>query len=335
INAAKQSDQENTRFLANPFNILSVASAVGDQTDEFRRNLATLAEENGFLIFAAGLLMEQDDLSHLQQFLRRHNTKQFHDFHPLQHATNYTLGLMSRERSLLELEGYAEGHRLPNPTFFITMQAALFETNPNWSNIYLNQTGLTKSVEFASNTALSAIDTGDLNPVKDAFGYAAYLYRALQFMDSSTEVWQTLDSINWPGQRFAHFTGSAVTSLDWMLALDVLGPFVRSEVDVLPRQPKQFSGSTDWSEWARIARAVEQDTWADDSSLNTAILIDLLWEKSEWDTAFQIAADQLPIKRKMAVARDYMRRMDLQCQQAVHFPGGALRFGGRPVYRFD
>jgi hypothetical protein len=142
----------------------------------------------------------------------------------------------------------------------------------------------------------------------------------------------TLGAFDWPPRRLRHYAGTAVESLDWMLAADVLGPVVRGEVEDLPARPAMMTPGFDWALWTALAVQLAGGGGEALPPESLAPAAELLIAAERWDNLARVAAQMEPEERLM-LTRDAMQRLDRRCAAWMASEGQGLT-GGTVMWRF-
>lgn len=335
--AAAMADPEIAQRMPmmDPFGV-QMAISVADQPADMRYALAQRAEDAGALQSAAAILGDLGDRPALDALIARHpDAPEFTRWDPIKNLSISTIGVMSRDTPLTGARIGDMAGTLRDQQFFIVTKAAMMGQPVDFLAIYMNQTGQMEQTTIAAQNLLQAVETGAIDPHADPEAAWLLQYSALLSMGNARSVQNTLDSFSWPSKAVRHFAGSAVESLDVMVAKDALGPFVRGEADALPDQPNAYAQTVDWSDWTAAAQAVHADGFANLTPEQIVPAVELLWEAGRYDAAMTLAVEVMDVDGSISFMRDAMARMDAQCGQYLGLPGGAVRFGGMAIYRFE
>lgn len=316
----------------NPFG-MHVAIAVSDQPVDVRLAIAQNAEAAGELWMAGAVLADLPDRATFDAFVVRHaDAEAFARMEPYSMLRISTLGALTGDAPLM---GPDETQKQSDGVQFWTYRAAMAGQPSDFLMIYLNQSGQVMQSLLTANMLVAAVEDGALDPVADPEEAWLAIYRGLLAQSNQDGVQQTLSSFDWPQKSIRSYAGNAMESLDVMVAKDAFGPFVRGETDELPMSANGFAGTQDWTVWSNVAQAVRDDTPDDIAPEQVWIAAELLWEAGAFQKAADLTTERMEIADAIKFLADGMRRLDAICGPKIGVPGGALRYGGMVVFRFD
>ncbi len=315
-----------------------VVYLLADQDDQMRLDVAEAAVRNGLPEIAAVLLADQADQSAYFDLLMA-----FPD-HPgiqdmavrmavMSSGATLRLGQMVRHDNPPDYAAIARSRR----NAFDTMRSLWLGTPSDFISIFLNQSGRDPETADVSRLVLSQVESGQLHPVTDPDLVWLLEYRGLAKILGRDYVHDTLTSFEFPSPKIRHFSGTALQSLDTILARETLGDFVRGKDSTLPPRPDLLADDFAWDTWVRVAQAVAAGDlggvgFFDGSEF--AIAAELLAEAGEWRAA---AASIDPMRSPMDrlnLVRDMMLRLDRLCDAALVQPGQAMMQPGGYLWKF-
>lgn len=313
-----------------------VAFAIADQPEDVRIRVAERAEAAGELRIAAALLGDLEDRALFDALLARHaDNADFVVFDPAVILGYFSIGALNRRTPLGVTSGISLEAVILDLQIYTVQRALVAGTPSDYLNIYLNQSGRMVEATLAAQTYLAQIDAGVFDPVADPEAAWVAVYEALLDTDDPQQVQQVLGSFEWPSQSIRWYAGLAHESLDVMVAKDAFGPYMRAESDTLPTPPDGFAGTLDWADWSEVATWRSQEDFAKITPDTRPIAVELMWEIGAYADAVSIAAGAEDLSDRLRFMRDAMVRLDALCGPTLGLPGGAIRYGGAAVYRFD
>ncbi len=335
-NAAMADPEISERMpMMDPFGV-QVAFSIADQPEDVRAAIAQRAEDAGALMIAAALLGDLGDRSALDELVARHaDAVAFTRFDVIKNMSISTVGVLSREIPLTGARLDDMAGTIRDQQFFTTVKAAMAGQPVDFLMIYMNMSGQMEQSTLAAQNLLDAVEEGEFDPRVDPEAAWLLQYSALLGSGDAGSVRGALIGLTWPSTSVRHFAGSTVQSLDVMVAKDAFGPFVRGEADTLPDQPSAFAGTAEWADWIAAAQAVNADDLTALSPDQIMPAVELLWETGRFDAASTLARDAMDVDGSIAFMSDAMARLDGRCGQYLGLPGGAVRYGGMAVYRFN
>lgn len=159
-------------------------------------------------------------------------------------------------------------------------------------------------------------------------------YRALSKILGRDFVHNTLTSFEFPSPKIRHFSGTALQSLDIILARETLGDFVRSKVGSASARPALLADDFAWDTWVRVAQAVAADDLGGVGFFDAsefAIAAELLAEAGEWRAAAASLDPMASPMDRLTLVRDMMLRVDRLCDAALVQPGQAMMQPGGSI----
>ena len=318
------------------FRNLQAARSIIDQSDDFKLAFAQLAESRGEAALAGSVLASRRDITAYADFLNRYSQDQtimnfageqavflsgfsvFHNDHPLELIRH--LSISERYNGQLNFDIYKAGILGREIDFF---------------SVTYNVTGRREIVTAARNY-MTALGAGKITPQHDAEAAWLVIHQNLLSALGTEQVFRVLSGFD-ISTRHRHFAGSALQTMDWVVAKAAVAAFVRGETDTLPERPEILSNGIDWASWTRLAlQSTSSPTpFADPlSEADAAIAVEILYLRGDIDDAINLAERDLSLKAGLTVYRDFMKRFDVQCAAVTDYPGKALLFGGSTLFRF-
>jgi hypothetical protein len=218
------------------------------------------------------------------------------------------------------------------------MLAAL-QPEAEFLNAYLNYTGLVDEALVAGRALRAAIEDGTI--ARDGTMDAGWLLAYRTILDMGDRYGEDLDHalqrLN-VGKRLLR--RDAAETMDWMLAVDALLPYLRRETEDLPEAPHGPGGTLEaqWAIWQDLATAARTAPAAIDvgsDERRAAIAAEIVYAMGAHDALHALIADLPPTSTSLAMADDFARRLDRQCASYLWHLAESITLAGAPIYKFD
>ena len=234
-----------------------VVYLLADQDDQMRLDVAGAAVRNGLPEIAAVLLADRADQSayfDLLTALPDHPGIQdmADPMAVMWSGATLRLGQMVPYANPPEDAAIARSRR----NAFDTMRSLWLGTPSDFISIFLNQSGRDPETADVSKLVLTQVESGQLHPFTDPDLVWLLEYRALAKILGRDSVHDTLTSFKFSSPKIRHFSGTALQSLDTILARETLGDFVRGKDLIVPARPNLLADEFAWDTWLRVAQAV-------------------------------------------------------------------------------
>ncbi len=305
-----------------------------DMPDEALAQVIAAAEADGRILAAIKMAAGLADLSTFQALMAtyagRPEVAEFATFSWMEaniFSLRHGAGPLPRPDPAMQAERGASDARL-----YAVFRAAWDSGPEQFILTFMNQTGREAEVAAVAQAYLTEVAEGRLNPVADPDAAWLAQYRALGLVMEPAVVQDTLGAVDFPPVRLRHYAGTAAESLDWMLAVDALGPVVRGDVDVPPDRPAMMQAEFDWTFWAGLAEQIAAGPVADLPPESLSPAVELLAAAGRWDELVDVAGAMEPPER-LAVLRDMMQRLDRRCNAWMASEGQGM-MGGTVMWRF-
>lgn len=336
VKKAKAQPSPDTEFIQSYSFGLGAPARVVDQSDAFKSKFAALAEQQGELVLAGGLLGTRSSLKAYETFINKYESnKELQKLiNPTQlrgrvlfgfHATGENISL-EKDRSEGRLKFQRESDAIINAGFHVG--------EIDFLTTMLNFTGKGAEIAGASNVLLSAILSGEINPIRSPESSWILSYKSLvDFMGRKTvdEMLMSFDGFN-----NHHYKGRVREGLDWVIASQALKDS-SNPGGVIPSRPRLLSKEFDWNTWVMIAERIR--VWALGPDLDILkkhpnISAELLFQAGFHDVLFEHLTVNIDLPTRMKFIRDFMLRIDRRCGAFTSMAGQALILGGETPYTF-
>jgi hypothetical protein len=319
------------QFLAGGGEMVTLTAGMEDAA---LAQVVAAAEAEGRILLAIKLAAGLRDLSTFQRLMQDHadlpEVAEFATFSWME-ANVFSLrhggGPLPRPDAALQAERGAGDARL-----YAVFRAA-WESGPEQFILtFMNQTGLEAEVAAVAQAYLAEVGAGRIDPVADPDAAWLVQYEGLGLVMEPAALQGTLGAFDWPPRRLRHYAGTAVESLDWMLAAQALGPVVRGEVAGVPERPAMMTPEFDWALWTGLAEQIAGGGVGALPPESLGPAAELLIAAERWDDLAGVAAQMEPEERLM-LTRDAMQRLDRRCDAWMASEGQGL-MGGAVMWRF-
>ena len=315
-----------------------VVYLLADQDDQMRLDVADAAVRNDLPEIALYLLADRVDQTALFDVLLAYpeNTNVQSLADPMQVLSS---GATLRTGQMLPYATPPQDAEMARSrrNYFDTLRSLWLGTPSDFLGIFLNQSGRDQAASDVARLVLAQVEGGQLNPVTDPDLVWLLEYRALAKDLGRDYVQQNLTGFEFPAMKIRHFAGTALQSLDIILARETLGDFVRGTDAALPPRPPLLSDDFAWDAWVRVAQAVAAGEFGGVGFFDAsefAIAAELLAEAGQWRAA---AGSIDPMARPMdrlTLVRDMMLRVDRLCDAALVQPGQSMMQTGGYLWKF-
>lgn len=312
---------------------------VPDQSDAVLLSLSQTAEAAGVLVAAALLAADRSTLDAYEALIARHEG---HDaltelevmgrLHWYGATLRHGTGPVPRSDPVARQDRAEADKR-----FYEVMRAAYLDGPMQYGAAVMNQTGWEAEAAVVAQAFLDEVAAGRIDPVADPEAGWIFQYRAWAALKGRDGIQSVVGFFDFPSQRIRHYAGTALVSLDVMLAKEALRPFLQSEMVTLPTRPALLSDGFDWEMWVRVAEAIRDGDHggltAGDATMSV-IAAELLSDQGRYAEAAELAGSGDEVFDRLVVLRDLMQRIDRQCDAIMAQPGQGLLLGGEFLFRF-
>ncbi len=312
--------------------IRNIYIAMVDLPDERKAEVASYAEERGHYVVAGAIYALMRDPEPWPAFLAR-----------VPHGLAEPLGKMFGFFPLYVGNDAPAPPGSPEPNVWTELNevaaAAALQPEFEFINPYLSQTGHIDAALAAAGALRQAIDSGAI--ARDGAMDEGWLlaYRAFKGIgDPSADLIDpTLESLR-IGLRPLRQTSAEV--LAWMLAVDALRPYLRGEADAMPAEMPGAPGgllAAEWPQWQALAEKVRNEPNSvvpDGTERSLAIAAELLFAAGQYEVLAAMLGSIAPPPIRAALADDFMKRLDRQCESYLWHPAESLLLIGQQVYKF-
>jgi hypothetical protein len=319
-------------------NALDLLGLVSDQPDDALRTLASAAEDAGFLLGAGQLFAALPDLELFHDFLNRNAAAEAIVEYGDSTASYWSIATLPHGTGpIRDANTIADPALTPDQRGVYAVQRMSYLSGPaDFSGMMLNQTFWTQEGEAVAAAYLAEVAEGRIDPVRDPESAWLFQYRAWVALKGREAVHSVLPYYDFPSQRLRHFAGSAVVSLDWMIAKEALRPYLTGATATVPTRPALLSDGFDWTRWMTAAEVVRSDDpsalLTDDAEL-AIIVTELLADIGNLEMMAAVAPQALEGFEKLNFFRDVMQRLDRRCDAITAQPGQAFLLGGDVIFR--
>lgn len=296
------------------------ATLLVDQTDEFKRNLADLAEEAGDLVLASHLLANLADSDALADLYDRHSKDSLADI-----IAPYLLGLDNRP--IEKTDGRLSKAREILSAMKLTDHAVAL-------NIYYNLTGREEPVLAAIHKLESALAAAELHQTDSDAAWLLMVDTLIE-IEGHDFVATALSSFDMPSIDVIEGGNRMSAITDRLRALQALQPVMRGETRSPPEQPR-WLGTMDWDTWVEIAQTLAQGNKPDvlNDPTRSAIAVALLRKGGRYKEASDLASN-MPLKERLYALKRLLRTLDDECDRHGHYSHQNFIGPSRILYRFD
>jgi hypothetical protein len=220
----------------------------------------------------------------------------------------------------------------------VLMLAAL-QPEAEFINPYFNYTGLIDGALLAGRALRAAIEDGTI--ARDGTMDAGWLLVYRTILGMGDRFAEEIDGV----LRNTHIgkrplRQNAAETMDWMLAVDALMPYLTGETADLPEAPPGPGGTleaqwTTWQELAVAARAAPAAIDVGGDERRAAIAAEIVYAMGALDELHALLADLPPTSTSLAMADDFARRLDRQCASYLWHLAESITLAGAPIYKFD
>ncbi|NOR63716.1 MAG: hypothetical protein GQ535_14640 [Rhodobacteraceae bacterium] len=309
---------------------------IRDQSDAFKLNFAQMAEANGEIILAGLVMANLADLTEYSLFLSRHaDDAAILNMAGENNADAYALLQIGQTGPTEIRRSYTPAERLQKQIGFDIYKADILSRELAVLGLVYNLSGQDE-VALAARQYIIAAQTGLITPADDPEAAWLFIHQALIEALGMQPTFEALEQFEQP-QTLRHFAGSALQTMDWVVAKAEIAPYMRGETDAPPPRPALLSPAINWDDWTRLAltvRAWQALPEAHIGGADTQIVVELLYLQGEIDRAITLATRELPPKDLPNLYRDFMHRLDLRCAAYTDFPGKAILLGGHTFFQF-
>lgn len=304
-----------------------------DLPDEVKKAVAALAEERGHIAIAGAVYATIQDKKAWPDYLARMPSPDLAE----------VIGNMWQV-----LPAFVGNAPLPSPDatsqktwedmYEVLMHAAL-QPEAEFINPYFNQTGLIDGALTAGRALRSAVEAGTI--ARDGTMDAGWLlaYRAVLGMGGrfAEEIDRALRGLD-VGRRPLRQT--AAETMDWIIAVDALMPYLMWETEELPEAPHAPGGTLEgewpiWQELAVAARTAPAAIETEGDERRAAIAAEIIHAMGANDALRVLIAEMPPTIASVGMAEDFAKRLDRRCASYLWLRAESVVLAGAPIYKFD
>ena len=304
-----------------------------DLPDETKSAVARLAEERGHLAIAGALYATMRDEAAWPGYLSRITSRDLAE----------VIGNMWSWLPTLVGNAALPSTNTNNPQTQADLdeilRLAALQPEAEFLNAYFNYTGLIDGALSAARALREAIEDGTI--ARDGTLDAGWLlaYRTLRNMGDryAEEVDGALRDLN---VRKRLLRQNAAETMDWIIAVDALMPYLKWETEDLPEAPHSPGGrlETEWATWQELAAAARTAPAAIDvggDERRAAIAAELVYAMGAYDALRVLIAELPPTSTSLGLAEDFAKRLDRQCESYLWHLAESITLAGAPIYKFD
>lgn len=219
------------------------------------------------------------------------------------------------------------------------LRLATLQPEVEFINLYFNHTGLIDGALTAARALHAAIEDGAI--ARDGTMDAGWLltYRTILGMGDrfAEEIDPMLRGSN-VGPRPLRQT--AAETMDWIIAVDALTPYLKWETEDLPAAPHAPGGTLEaewaiWQELAIAARTAPAALATAGDERRAAIAAEIVYAMGANDALRLLIENLPPTTTSVGMADDFARRLDRQCASYLWHMAESVVLAGTPVYKFD
>jgi predicted transcriptional regulator len=314
-----------------------VYTAVLDQDDAFKAALAEAAEAAGLVDVAAGLVATERDANAWKAFAAG-----VADPATLERlvATYHWLPAVMGNSALPRPPG-APGSEVNRALLEETMINVALQPEREFLMAYANYTGLMAEAHAASEAVREALETGAIPYIGTFDEGWLVAYRAL-LAGAEPQAAETLWQV--PVSPARHLRATVGDTIDWIIAVERLGPYAMGGGKGAPGVPDEVSAdfAATWPEWVAVAEALRVDPL--DPALREAesfpIAAELILARSDLGNdlgtlvSFFEASEATAASVEMA--NDFAMRLDRMCGAYLWQPSESILLAGQPpIFVFD
>lgn len=299
--------------------------AIIDQPDKTKEALAKLAVDKTLPLLAAGLVASERDAAAWGRFAATLDTKTLQTAIALWNWLPAVVGNPSLPKDPPPVDP-ALSAKLYQLSIIIA-----YEPQLDFLGTLLNMSGRIDEVAVAGHAVGTALDSGDIAIEGTLDPVWILAYRALidagYAEEDLRQVLGSVDAIPRPGRK------TILDTIEWIAAVEALGPFVRGETATPPEAPTGLDES--WPQWIAAANEIRdggQPNVADDMLPRLADLMLAHGDVNALALAISLAQ---PTPTLLRVADDLAVRLDRQCESYLHHLGEAMLIPGTPIFKFE
>lgn len=299
--------------------------AVLDQPDALKAELAKLAVASGQPILAAGFVASQRDPAAWQSFIGQFGPRVVEQATAKWRWQPPLLG--NPQLSTAPADAGLSG----SPEIYQLVIASAKQPQRDFLLSFSNFTGWMEESAQAAAAVLAGLDSGAL-PQKGPLdkGWLVAYRALLESGRDAAEVRKALGSYELQLDRYGR--RKVIDILDWIIAVDALGPYLRGETATPPAPPPGLSAS--WQQW--LARAGEVKAGAISAGDETiAQFAEILLEARKVGELVAMLDAATPGEAQVMVANDMAIRLDRMCAAYLWHPAESVLLPQTPVFKFD
>jgi hypothetical protein len=310
-----------------------IAIAIIDQPDALKVRVAAEAEERGLLGVAAALYATQRDPSAWTAFIEQIGdakqavdlTRRFEIF-PI-FVGNPALPLLDPHDAAMR----AKMHDV--------IAGAMLQPEFEYLNTFVNYSGLYNATQGVAIAVREQTEAGML-PAKGPFDLGwLFAYDGLAVATGDRAMVDDLLRGMTVGGRSLRATTADV--IDWMLAVESLGPYAGAAAAEIPEAPQGPGGTLadSYDEWIEVATLIREAApvpafIADERRL--AMAAELMFATKKYEALAEMLATAPATMTSVAVAADMAMRIDrAACEAYLWHPAESMLIAGIPIYKFD
>jgi hypothetical protein len=132
---------------------------------------------------------------------------------------------------------------------------------------------------------------------------------------------------------------NVLDTLDWILSVEALTPYLRGETDTIPDPPPDVSPdfAAAWADWSWTAETVRSgenhSSFLDETVMPLAA--ELMFASGDAGRLAGFMASVPVSLTSMSIANDMAKRLDRACESYLSHPTEALSLPGQPIFKFE
>lgn len=312
--------------------IRTTVAALLDQPDDMKLLLASAASVKGLDLLAAGLLLSRENFRDFRHFMQTIESKEMTQ----QIMTEWSTLPVFGAGWMTTINSRPLSPAVVNFRFLLATEAMLGV-----------QHFLTRAIKFSDLPPLLQIATEIINAAEsgqiDATGRADDAYTLafeglIRRADDFPDVRHVMEVMPFNLER--HHAPTLRATIDWMLSVKALQPYVTRRTASPPARPAGistgFAGS--WARFVAVAETVRDKTLAERDFTDTTgptMAAELLFAAGRDVDLADFILKQPKSGDMVVLANDFAIRMDRTCDRLLNRPGETFFAISTPLYRFD
>ncbi len=316
-----------------------VPFAILDQSDEFKLKFSQLAEFHGEIEIAGIVLASRKNLREYKEFLHKYKSnEQIIGFINEKSGFTFGSGIFSLYQDEIPYISFSENKidKKERQDFFDILKVSFSIPESDFFSIALNQSGLTDKFGKIARLYLEAKDLNGFSSSTLADEHWIFIYRSMIQEMGKDETNGLLSSFD---VRLRYFSGNVPETISWFLALKELVPYVKGEINNIPKKSNIFIDTFDWEKFAEVALVIKNQRnkvqyWKAFNEKEIIIAAEILFGMEEVDEALIVIDELKNLRLNITIKESFMHRLDKQCLNYTSFPGTSLWNGGDDVFLF-